>query len=98
MSGEVPKWFWFMGLAVEVGGGGRQLDSNDWSAAVGEMPLWAALALHLSCRMGTSVLVRLAACLLPALALLGGLGGLCPLAGVGDLRWREGGEGWRVLR
>ena len=66
------------------------MDSNDRSAAAGDLPLWAALALHLSCR----VLTCLAACLVPW-APLGGWGGLCPLAGVGDPGWIEGGRGWR---
>ena len=60
------------------------------------LPLWADLASHLSCRLGASVSIRLAACLVPS-APLGGLGGLCPMAGVGDLWWKERrGVGGRV--
>ena len=76
-----------VGLAVEVGGGGRRLDSNDCV-----VPLWAALAGEVSCRLSFILSFCLAACLVPS-ASLGGLGGLCPLAGVGDPGWKEEGAG-----
>ena len=55
-GGEVPEKCCFclaavVASAVEVGGGPGSLDSNDWLGSV-RMPLWAALAVGLSCRIG----------------------------------------------
>ena len=71
-------------LAVEVGGGPGWMDSNDWSAAGNEMPLWAALAVLLSCRLFTVVSIGLASCSQSVVAMMLAVGGFCPTAGVGD--------------
>ena len=68
------------GLAVASAGGGRRLDSND-----GGMPLWAALALWVSCRSRVMLSNRLAAYLVPYALLRSG--GLYPLGGEGDPGW-----------
>jgi len=82
------------GLAVEVGGGPGGVDSNDRPGGVG-VPLWAALAVRLSCRVGALVSACLAPCLVQW-APLGGWGGRCPLGGVGDPGEKKvGGRGSR---
>ena len=70
------------GLAMASAGGGRRLDSND-----GEVPLWAALALSVSCRSRAILSNRLAAYSVPSAFLRSG--GLCPLWGEGDPGWKE---------
>ena len=83
----MPEIFFFclaavVASAVEVGGGPGKLDSNDLLGSVG-MPLWAALAVGTSCRLGAFITACLVRCLVQG-APLGGLGRGCPLRGVGD--------------